>query len=165
MNGGGAGPAFGGERTTLTGRSALFIRIVAIFVLFGPLLFTLVAMLSLAVFVQMLDPGSLGEVATISVGTVVIAYLVGLLPAAATGIIVALREAASGRSGLLHAALTGGGAAALVLAAGVIRLGIRALVRYPAVPVWLIFSAAAASGVCWWIAVGRRRRSQAKVAA
>jgi hypothetical protein len=142
---------------TLAGRSAVFLRIVAIFVLFGPLLFTLVAMLSLAAFVQLLDPGSLGEVATISAGTIVIAYLVGLLPAAATGIIVALRDAGPRGAGPLHAALTGGGAAALVLAAGVVRLGIRALIKYPAVPAWLILSAAAASLVCWWIAIGRRR--------
>lgn len=148
---------------TLAGRSAVFLRIVAIFVLFGPLLFTLVAMLSLAVFVQMLDPESLGEVATISAGTIVIAYLVGLLPSAVTGVIVALRDAGPRGAGPLYAALTGGGAAAVVLAAGVVRLGIRALIKYPAVPVWLILSAAAASLVCWWIAIGRRR-SSAKVA-
>ncbi len=145
------------------GRSAVFLRIVAIFVLFGPLLFTLVAMLSLAAFVQLLDPGSLGEVAAISAGTIVIAYLVGLVPAAVTGVIVALRDAGPRGAGPLYAALTGGGAAALVLAVGVVRLGIRALIKYPAVPVWLILSAAAASLVCWWIAIGRRR-SQAKVA-
>lgn len=141
----------------LAGRATVFLRIVAIFVVFGPVLFTLVAMLSLAVFVQMLEPGSLGDVATISAGTIVIAYLVGLLPSAVTGVIVAMREAGPRGAGPLHAALTGGGAAALVLVVGVVRLGIRALIKYPAVPVWLILSAAAASFVCWWIAIGRRR--------
>ncbi len=137
---------------------AAFVRIVAIFVLFGPLVFAVAAMLMFAAFVFVIEPGNLGDVATISAGAVLIAYIVGLVPAAATGLVVAIRHFGVGGAGPLMAALTGGGlSAAILLAAMGARGGFRLIIKNPAVPLWLILSAAVASLICWWIAIGRQK--------
>ncbi len=136
---------------------AAFLRIVAIFVLLGPLVFTVVGMLMFGAFVLVVDPKSLGDVATLSVGAVLIAYIVGLLPAAATGVVVAVRHVGFGGAGALMAALTGAGFTALIMLAAMgARGGGRLIIKNPALPLWLILSAAAASLACWWIAIGRR---------
>ena len=143
---------------------AVFLRIVMVFVLLGPLAFAAVGTLILAVFVLFVEPGNLGDVATWTGGAVLIAYILGLLPAAATGVVVAIRHIGFGGAGPLLAALTGSGFTALMLLLAVARGGLRLLIKYPAVPLWLILSAAAASLACWWIATGRRPRPQREVA-